>query len=243
MPRLSRKTYDGIICHNMVQGIDKEYIFNTDEQKRKYLMLMQKYYKKFNVDIIAYCIMDNHTHILSYSEKICNVSNFMKQINSQYALYYNKTNDRVGYVFRNRFKTQPINSERQLQICLKYIHMNPVKANIVKSEEEYKYSSYHEYLNCNGFISNKIINLVFGECENYIEKLKSIKCEEKDNLLEELVEDFLKSQNVNREQILVQKDLIQKLIIYLKSSHIKFSNLKLAEVLNISRATFYRKLK
>ena len=88
----------------MVQGINKEYIFKTNEEKNKYLELLKKYYLEFEIDIIAYCIMDNHAHMLLYSEKIQNISNFMRQINSIYAMHYNKKKDRVGYVYRNRFE-------------------------------------------------------------------------------------------------------------------------------------------
>lgn len=105
----------------MVQGINKEYIFKTNEEKNKYLELLKKYYLEFEIDIIAYCIMDNHAHMLLYSEKIQNISNFMRQINSIYAMHYNKKKDRVGYVYRNRFESVPIMTREQMYTCIKYI--------------------------------------------------------------------------------------------------------------------------
>lgn len=60
MPRVSRKLIGSSYVHNMVQGINKEYIFQSEKEKYKYLYLMNKYSKKYQVLIIAYCIMDNH---------------------------------------------------------------------------------------------------------------------------------------------------------------------------------------
>lgn len=94
MPRISRKVLDGKICHNIVQGINREYIFEKEEDKKKYFNLMKKYYLKYEIDIIAYCIMNNHAHLILYSDNIKNISNFMKQINALYAFYYNKKYNR-----------------------------------------------------------------------------------------------------------------------------------------------------
>ena len=64
MPRKSRKLLDGKICHIIVQGINKEYIFNQEVDKKKYFNLLKKYYRDYEIDIICYCIMDNHAHLI-----------------------------------------------------------------------------------------------------------------------------------------------------------------------------------
>ena len=161
MPRKSRRLLGETVCHHMVQGINKEEIFKTEDNKEKYIELLKKYYKEFKIDIIAYCIMDNHVHMLLYANDIKQISNFMKNINSIYAMYYNKKTDRVGYVFRNRFKSVPIMDRKQLYTCIKYIHMNPVKAGKVKEESDYRYSSYNDYLNKTGFIHEEILKFIF----------------------------------------------------------------------------------
>ena len=166
LPRQSRKLLGEIVCHHMVQGIDKEKIFETEENKKKYIFLLKKYYKKFDIKILAYCVMDNHVHMLLYSNKIQNISNFMRQVNSIYAMYYNKKMQRVGYVYRNRFKSVPMMTKRQLWTCIKYIHMNPVKAGIVKKESDYIYSSYNDYLNKTGFIQEKTLQFIFNSSNN-----------------------------------------------------------------------------
>lgn len=235
------------MCHHMVQGINREYIFETNEEKEKYLALLKKYGKQFEIKIIAYCIMNNHVHMILDTERIQNISDFMKQVNSIYAMYYNKKKERVGYVYRNRFKSIPIMTREQMHTCIKYIHMNPVKAEIVKKEEQYKYSSYNDYLYQTGFINKEIIEFVFNSSKNYIEILKTIKYKnlnthnEKSNV-EEILNDFLIHEKTNLLEIRKNNQLIQKFISHLNSNQYKFSKLEIAQILEISKATLYRRL-
>lgn len=245
MPRISRNLLGNILCHHMVQGINKENIFQTKEDKTKYLKLLEKYYLKYKVNIIAYCIMDNHSHFLMHTEETQNISNFMKQVNSIYAMDYNRRKNRVGYVYRNRFKSVPIMTREQMYKCIKYIHMNPVKAGIVNDEAKYEYSSYNDYLNQTGFINEKILQFIFSSSKNYIEKFQKIEYEdlnlEKESInIKELFENFLSQEGIEISEIGKNKILIDKLIAYLNSKECKYTKTEIAKILNISRATFYR---
>lgn len=247
MPRIARNLLGEFFIHNMVQGINREFIFENDKQKQKYLNLMKKYSQKYELLIISYCIMDNHAHLLTYTNDTKRLSLFMKDINTEYALYYNKLKNRVGYVFRNRFTSKIIYDQNQLYTCIKYIHMNPVKAKIVNSEEKYKFSSYNDYINKNNFTNSKILNLVFLSEENYIEKFKSIKyqimnLENETIKIEEVLEQFIidNKQNINNKKI--DSTVIKEFIKYLKENEYEFTKVEIANALNMSRATFYRKL-
>ncbi len=245
MPRKSRSTFDKILSHHMVQGINREYIFETDKEKKQYLGLLKKYNVQFEIYVIAYCIMDNHAHMLLYSDKIQNISNFMKQVNSIYAMDYNKKKDRVGYVYRNRFKSVPIMTKEQMYSCIKYIHMNPIKAGLVKEESQYKYSSYHDYLNQTGFVNQKILEFVFNSSENYIERFQNIKYEnlriEKEKCdIKKLYNHFLKKEKINRFEMKKNKVIVQKFVNYLNTTQYTFSKSEIAEALEISRTTLYR---
>ena len=132
MARGPRNHINMSFYHIMVQGINKEYIFNKDEDKRQYLKFINKVKGEIDIYIISYCIMDNHVHILIKEDSIERVSHFMHKINTLYAIYFNKKYNRVGYVFRDRYKSQAIYSEKQLYTCINYIHNNPVKAGICK---------------------------------------------------------------------------------------------------------------
>lgn len=177
MPRISRKKLISKFYHVIVQGLNKEYIFNTPKYMNKYKEIILKNFKDSNITILSYCIMNNHAHFLIYSDKIEYLSKFMQKINTSYSRFYNKDNQRVGYVFRDRYYTQEILDIKQLYNCVRYIHNNPVKAHIVKSMAEYKYSSFNEFFKINkkdNLINKTSIKLLFEDSDNYLDKFYSI---------------------------------------------------------------------
>lgn len=247
MPRKSRNLIGSAFIHNMVQGINKEYIFQSETEKYKYIDLMKKYSEKYQVLIIAYCIMDNHAHLLTYSENIQNITLFMKETNTEYAIYYNKKKDRVGYVFRNRFSSKSIYNQEYLLKCIKYIHMNPVKAGISKKEEDYQFSSYKNYISKSENVNERLLEIVFNNEKDYLKIMNSIDYEplnlEKENInLEEILKKFLVQENIKLEQIKKDNLLIKKFISYLISNEYEFKKKDVAKILNISRAQLYRKI-
>ena len=152
MARIARKHLEGKYFHVMVQGIGKEKVFPDDNSKGYYLSVMKEAKVENKIFIFAFCVMENHAHILIKAEKIKNISLFMKEINGEYARYYNSTRRRVGYVFRGRFRSEVINDEKYLLNCISYIQNNPVKAGLVEDAKEYNYSSYKNYINHSGII-------------------------------------------------------------------------------------------
>jgi REP element-mobilizing transposase RayT/predicted XRE-type DNA-binding protein len=193
----------------MIQGINKEYIFNKKENKEKYLYLMKKYYTKYKLNIIAYCIMNNHAHFIMYTQDIQNISSYMHKINSIYATDYNKNNKRVGYVFRDRYKSQYIYDRDYLFKCIKYVHMNPVKAKLVNREKDYIYSSYNDFKNKKGYVNDELIQFVFKNIDNYMNLFNNIDdvdveimdIENEDNNFEIAVNNYLLRNNMNIEKI------------------------------------------
>ena len=89
--------------------------------------------------------MDNHIHLL-LKESSEGLATMMKRINVSFAYYFNQKHQRIGHLFQDRFKSEPIENERYLLAVIRYIHNNPVKAGIVKKPEQYKWSSYNSYL-------------------------------------------------------------------------------------------------
>lgn len=129
MPRKARKNMNSNYFHVIVQGMNKEAIFNKELYIRKYLKELKLKSQEYdNIKILAYCMMNNHAHLLIFTKEIESLSKFMQRINNSYSNFYNKINNRVGFVFRDRYYTQEILDQRQLYTCLRYIHNNPVKA-------------------------------------------------------------------------------------------------------------------
>ena len=226
MPRLARKYLQSCYNHIIVQGINKEYIFNSDELKKAYKTILEKNLKDTNIFILAYCIMDNHTHILVYSDEIKEVAKLMQKTNTSYAKLYNKEKNRVGYVFRDRYYSQPIMTEQQLWSCIAYIHNNPIVAKMVNKPFDYRYSSYSEYVEKKGIIGEESIKLAFGSRNNYIEIFRGIHnddnlgdiMEVKDPLKnsEEVIQNYLKKNNKTLEEITRNHEKICELVMNLR---------------------------
>ena len=101
MPRFSRESIKTDYFHVITQGINKSYIFDKPEDIKLYIKIMYELLLEHNLKIIAYCIMNNHTHMLIHIDKIEELSRYMQRLNGKYALYYNKKYNKVGYVFRD----------------------------------------------------------------------------------------------------------------------------------------------
>lgn len=246
MPRIARRDIIASYVHVITQGINKEDIFKHSEYKKKYIKLMQETFKKYNnLYLLCYCIMDNHAHFLIYTEDHTVLSKTMAKVNTAYGIFYNKIENRVGYVFRNRYYTQPIKDEKHLHNAVVYIHRNPVKAKMVSEMKEYKYSSYHQYEK--GTIEEKCIELLFHTKEykekfyfihkNYKEEGKIFDIEEVSINLEEIesfVKKYCRKVGIKREEIKKNNYLIMKVMKEIKKEY-SCNNKEIAQILGIGK--------
>ncbi len=140
----SRKESEAGIYHVVSRGVGRQIIFEDDKDRRRYLDLLQKEIAEHHGEVLAWCLMDNHVHIL-LQIGLDGLSESMRAINSAYAVYFNKRHGRVGHLMQGRFKSEPVNSDEYLLTVVRYIHQNPEKAHIAKTNE-YPWSSYSEYI-------------------------------------------------------------------------------------------------
>ena len=247
MPRFPRNYIKTTAFHVITQGINRSYIFENPEDIKYYIKVMYKLNEQCKIKIVAYCIMNNHAHILIETDKVNDLSKYMQRLNTIYAKYYNKKYSRVGYVFRDRYKSEGIYSEEHLYNCIKYIYDNPVKAGISTKEEAYRFSSYKNYISKSGNVNNKLLEIVFNNKKDYLKIMnlinyESLNLEKEDINLEEVLKKFLVQKNIKLEQIQKDSLLIKKFISYLISNEYEFKKKDVAKILNISRAQLYRKL-
>lgn len=245
MPRVNRKYYISSFLHIMVQGINREQIFKNDYYKEVYFNLLMQNSKKYNLKILAYVIMSNHSHILVYRNEIQEVSHFMHLINTKYARFYNKNEDRVGYVFRDRYKCEQIKDEKHLFNVLPYIHYNPVKAKIVNKPEEYRFSSYNNYIKNN--VNTEMIQILFNT-KNYVSIFNKIHEDYEEQSLtkdyktedyRKVIELFMKNYKINTiEIILKEKNLLLELILQLEEKT-NLTDCKIAKILGIGKNRIY----
>ena len=246
MSRIARNQMETTFFHNMTQGINKEYIFEENRCKKKYMELLQKEANEFDIKLIAFTIMDNHAHILLYTESINHMSLFMKNINAKFAMYYNYIYKRVGIVFRNRYKSQPILSEKQLLNCIRYIFNNPVRAKIVLDPEEYVYSNFQEFKKKDNILDEiyKKINysIKFPKINNEKLILESDfldTSEDKEIFIKQLINNYEKEHNLT---ICRNRKDIENIVKYIKRE-VNVSNIVLADILQLSKSTIAQYLR
>ena len=168
MPRKARNYSEMKVYHIIIRGVDKQNIFYEDRDKYSILKIMKNTKEKYEYEIYAYCLMDNHVHMVIY-DKENQLSKIMQCIEISYVIYFNYKYERVGHLFQNRFLSKKIENQNYLMQVCRYIHQNPLKAGICKTEE-YKWSSYDEYVKKDKIINSQMIFQLFSE--NYEEAKK-----------------------------------------------------------------------
>lgn len=145
MARIARRKSESGVYHVMLRGINKQIIFQDDEDKKRFLVALSSFKGANNYELYAYCLMDNHVHILMKEIKDT-VSTAIKKICSSYVYWYNRKYDRCGHLFQERFKSEIVESDGYLLTVLRYIHQNPVKAGMMENVWECPWTSYNEYI-------------------------------------------------------------------------------------------------
>ena len=113
MPRHSRIKSKTNIYHVMSRGLNKQLLFDDETDYLRYLQLLNDIKKEYGIKVYAYCLMSNHIHIILKDDNEM-LSTAMRRLNSRYAMYYNRKNCKVGYVFSDRFKSEAIETKEYL---------------------------------------------------------------------------------------------------------------------------------
>lgn len=145
MARKPRERSSSGIYHIILRGINRQSIFEDDTDRLKLIEDLAKYKEISQCRIFAYCLMDNHIHLLLQETKE-SISMMIQRVSSSYVIWYNRRHERCGHLFQERFKSEAIESDSYFLTVLRYIHQNPIKAKIVSDVAAYKWSSYSEYI-------------------------------------------------------------------------------------------------
>lgn len=224
MPRRARVQSKSRVYHVMMRGNERKNIFLNDEDKAKFLDILYEKKKGSRFYLYAYCLMDNHIHLV-ISENKDSIARIMKRVNTSYAYYFNKRYIRVGHLFQDRFKSEPIENDEYLLTAARYVHNNPIKANMVERVEDYKWSSYKLYLE-------------FSKYSKIIDKHLMLEIFSKDRLKAiEALEEFTNKSNVDEFLEYEEDDIYQMnedeakdfIANYLKVSNIGTNLLKVKD--------------
>lgn len=163
--RYARKASEANMYHVIARGVGRQIIFEDDADRERFLKLMEEDLASEG-NVLAWCLMDNHFHILVELE-IGSLSAAMRRMLSAYATYFNVRHGRGGHLFQDRFSSEAVETDEYLLTVLRYIHQNPVKAG-VSPTCAYRWSSYGEYLSDSGICSRERIMGAFASKEEFV---------------------------------------------------------------------------
>ncbi len=141
MARPLRIEYAGALYHVTSRGNAQEAIYRDDKDRRDYYSVVFEVCERFNWVIHAYCLMDNHYHLLVETPE-GNLSKGMRHLNGVYTQRFNQNHTRVGHVFQGRYKAILVQKDSYLLELARYIVLNPVRARMVRSAKDWPWSSY-----------------------------------------------------------------------------------------------------
>ena len=144
MARSLRIEFPGAFYHVTSRGNERKAVFKSLRDREKFLSYLESATERYGAAIHVYCLMDNHYHLLLETPS-GNLSTIMQHINGAYTTYFNTKRERSGHLFQGRYKAILVDADEYAKELSRYIHLNPVRAAIVKTPEEYKWSSCRYY--------------------------------------------------------------------------------------------------
>ncbi len=141
MSRPLRIEFEGAVYHITSRGNARQAIFLDDEDREQFLSVLASVVERFRWLCHAYCLMDNHYHLLIETPE-ANLSGGMRQLNSVYTQHFNRRHAKVGHLFQGRYKSIVVDKDSYLLELCRYVVLNPVRAGVRRATVQWKWSSY-----------------------------------------------------------------------------------------------------
>jgi len=251
MPRRPRIEIVGYY-HIINRGVNRGIIFRDVDDYEYFLELLSLHSKTYNITIHNYCLMSNHYHLLLEITQ-SNLSKFMRQINGNYAIYFNKKYKRSGHLWQGRFKSSYVTDEAYLYTLILYIEQNPLKAKIVKNVEEYPYSSAHYFLSNepNALLNNSWITTQFQNDKDSIREYLHSKIDKAQLQELKIASSLVEASNIEtkpNKKALIKilskaKDTKERNLLILQAYQQGYSQHLIAKVLGLAQPTVSRIVK
>ena len=145
MARPLRIQYPDAFYHVTSRGNERKPVFRTQADRRRFLSYLESAHERYGAIIHAYCLMDNHYHLLIETPR-GNLSQILHYLNGAYTTYFNTKRRRSGHLFQGRYKSILVEKDAYCQELSRYIHLNPVRTGLAESPARYPWSSYPSYV-------------------------------------------------------------------------------------------------
>ncbi len=164
-----RQQFTNARYHIFSRGIEHRNIFLDEQDFTKFLKIFENISTKRNFCVFSYCLMNNHFHFFIETPE-ANIADVMRDTQSKYVKYFNEKYDRKGHLFESRYADRIVGDPIYLLTLIKYIHLNPVKANLVNKPEDWAWSSYKFYINKSNisFLKKDVILNKFDDLQSFI---------------------------------------------------------------------------
>lgn len=153
------------VYHITARGAGRQIIFEEDEDRSRFLHKLLCACRDKEVSVLAFCLMDNHFHLL-LKGKLGQISSVMQKSNTSLAGWHNGQYGHVGHVLQGRFHSSPVEGDAYFLDVVRYIHLNPRELGV--DFRDYAWSSYREYLGESGICDKDYVMRVFGSTENFV---------------------------------------------------------------------------
>jgi putative transposase len=155
MPRQPRKVYPDIPHHVTQRGNRRERVFFSDSDRQAYLRWLGEYTQKFKIDVLAYCLMSNHVHLIMVPSTVDGLHRALKPLHMRYAQRINRAREWKGHVWQGRYFSSALD-EAWFCAAVRYVERNPVRAQMVRQAEDYPWSSAGAHC---GLLTDSLLNL------------------------------------------------------------------------------------
>lgn len=236
--RTMRILSDANVYHIVLKGINSEQIFFDEDDCFSFMNVLKSSCANYDALLYAFCIMNNHVHLLiKFNQN--NMPQMFKSFGASFVFRYNKKYNRSGSLFNGRYYSKAVNDDTYLLTVLKYIHFNPVSAKLCAKPDDWKWSSYSEYIYNNsiyvqtdfiyGIISREqFLELHTNEDNDIIDFLTI------DNSIEKVSDSYLKN--------IIEKmnAFLSPLEIAMQLKRAKIPSYKISKLLKINRDSIYK---
>ena len=144
----------------MARGVNRQPIFEGEDDYAKFIEVLRGCKDAGHFELFAYCLMENHFHLVLRPSDHEPLETVFRRIGGRYVVWFNRRYGRVGHLFQDRFKSEPVEDDAYFLSVVRYVVQNPVVAGICASPFDYRHSSASEYLRCVGELTD--IDLLFG---------------------------------------------------------------------------------
>ena len=146
MPRIERGLADNIVYHVINRGNGRQEVFHKDRDYEAFMKLIKEAKERYSVKLFGYCLMPNHFHMAVKPEKGEDLSRWMQWLMTSHVRRYRRHYGSSGHIWQGRYKSFMVQDDAHLLMVLRYIEGNPVRAGLVPSAKEWKWSSHGETL-------------------------------------------------------------------------------------------------